>query len=172
MDADFLLIKKMKIGDEQAVDTFIHKYYPTILKYCHLHINDYGHAEDMTQETFERFFRTLNQYKHYGKAVNYLYVIAANRCRDYYRKKSEIAVERLPEQPDWGMERIEGWLDVQSALDSLPHELREVAVLFFFQGVKQKEIAQILEIGLPLVKYRCRKTKELLVKYLEKEKRL
>ncbi|WP_303864947.1 RNA polymerase sigma factor [Alkalibaculum bacchi] len=172
MDADFLLVKKMKIGDEQAVDIFIHKYYPQILKYCRLHIHDYNHAEDMTQETFERFFRTLNQYQHYGKAANYLYVIAANRCRDYYRKKSEIAVERLPEQLDWGMEDIEEWLDVQSALDSLPHELREVAVLFFFQGVKQKEIARILGIGLPLIKYRCRKAKEKLVKYLEKEKRL
>jgi len=51
----------------------------------------------MTQETFTRFFRTFRQYKHYGKAVNYLYVIAANACRDYHRKQKELLLEDLPE---------------------------------------------------------------------------
>ena len=84
MDSDFLLICRMKNGDEQAIDTFVRKYYPSILRYCHLHIHDPVYAEDATQETFARFFQTLPQYRHYGKAMNYLYVIAANLCRDYY----------------------------------------------------------------------------------------
>lgn len=76
------------------------KYYPAILRYCRLHIDDYGYAEDMAQETFARFFRTLRQYRHYGKAANYLYAIAANACRDYYRqsKNRELPTEQLPDQ--------------------------------------------------------------------------
>lgn len=66
MDADFLLICRMKNGDDQAIDAFVRKYYPPILRYCHLHIKDHGYAEDMTQEVFAKFFRTLNQYQHYG----------------------------------------------------------------------------------------------------------
>lgn len=89
MDSDFLLIQKMKNGDEQALESFVRKYYPMILQYCRLHIHDFGHAEDITQDTFERFFRTFEEYRHYGKAANYLYVIAANACKDYYKKKSE-----------------------------------------------------------------------------------
>ena len=73
MDEDFLLVQKMRMGDENAFDRFVTKYYPAIMKYCQIHIGDYGYAEDMTQETFTRFFRTFRQYKHYGKAVNYLY---------------------------------------------------------------------------------------------------
>lgn len=168
MDSDFLLIQKMKSGDEQAVDTFVRKYYPTIYKYCRLHIKDLGYAEDMTQETFERFFRTLDRYKHYGKAVNYLYVIAANSCRDHYRKRKEIAMDKLPYEAYRDMEGLEAWMDIHAGLDSLPHDIREVAVLFFFQEIKQKEIAAILGIGLPLVKYRVRKAKELLSVYLRK----
>lgn len=142
MDRDFLLVQKMRMGDEKAIEIFVEKYYPRILSYCQVHIGDHGYAEDMTQETFERFFRSLKQYRHYGKAANYLYVIAANTCHDYHRKHKEIATETMPEQ------------------------VREVAVLYFLQEQKQKDIAVMLGIGLPLVKYRIRRARELLAGYL------
>ena len=82
MDADFLLLHRMRNGDDQAIEDFVQKYYPMILRYCHIHIRDASYAEDLTQETFARFFRTLSQYQHYGKAANYLYVIAGKLCRD------------------------------------------------------------------------------------------
>ena len=40
MDIDFLLIRKMKSGDEEAMDTFVRKYYPTVLRYCQYHIEN------------------------------------------------------------------------------------------------------------------------------------
>lgn len=170
MDSDFLLIQKMKMGDEQAIEFFVNKYYPKILKYCCLHIYDHGHAEDMVQETFEQFFRTFDQYKHYGKALNYLYVIASSKCKNYYAKKSEPAMmEEMPEQSDPRMEYLDGWIDIYTAVNSLPPELKEVAVLFFFQEIKQKEIAKILGIGLPLVKYRIKKARERLALCLGEE---
>ena len=169
MDSDFLLIHRMKNGDDTAIETFVRKYYPVILRYCHLHINDKSYEEDATQEVFARFFRTLNQYQHYGKAQNYLYVIAANICRDFYRKPDEVSIDELPEEPILEMEPLDLRFDVHSALEKLPPELREITILFFFQEVKQKEIARILGIGLPLVKYRIKRAKELLTIYLGKE---
>ena len=169
MDSDFLLIHRMKNGDDDAIETFVRKYYPVILRYCHLHINDKSYAEDATQEVFARFFRTLSAYQHYGKAQNYLYVIAANICRDFYRNPQEESIEELPEEPVCEMPPLDLRLDVHMALDNLPPELREVTILFFFQEVKQKEISKILGIGLPLVKYRIKCAKELLATYLGKE---
>ena len=169
MDSDFLLIHRMKNGDESAIDAFVRKYYPVILRYCHLHLSDKSYAEDATQEVFARFFRTLNQYQHYGKAQNYLYVIAANICRDFYRKPQEASIEELPEEPVCEIPPLDLRLDVHMALEKLPPELREVSILFFFQEVKQKEIAKILRISLPLVKYRIKRAKELLAGYLGKE---
>lgn len=174
MDPDFLLVQKMRMGDEKAIDAFVEKYYPRMLRYCQLHIDDAGYAEDLTQETFIRFFRTLAQYQHYGKAANYLYVIAANICRDYYRKnsarkKKEIPLEELPDSPAPQVEDPEQMMDVRQALEALPEEMREVAVLFFLQERKQKDIAKILGIGLPLVKYRIRKIREYFSTYFEKE---
>ena len=169
MDADFLLLHRMRHGDDQAIEDFVRKYYPMILQYCQLHIQDLGYAEDLTQETFARFFRTLNQYQHYGKAANYLYVIAGNLCRDHHKKPGEILMEELPEQPVYQTESLDLRLDVHRALEQLPPELREVTILYFFQELKQKEIARILGISLPLVKYRIRRAKELLEQLIGKE---
>lgn len=169
VDADFLLVQKMRMGNEKAFESFVTKYYPAILKYCQIHIRDYGYAEDMTQETFTRFFRTFNQYKHYGKAANYLYVIAANVCKDYQRETKELPMEELPERLDGSAVDVEEKIVITEALDSLPDELKEAAVMFFIQGRRQKDIARILGIGLSLVKYRIRRAKELLSAYFREE---
>jgi RNA polymerase sigma-70 factor (ECF subfamily) len=169
MDSDFLLLHRMRHGDDQAIEDFVRKYYPMILRYCQLHIQDLGYAEDLTQETFARFFRTLNQYQHYGKAANYLYVIAGNLCRDYHKKLDELPMEELPEQQVYQMEALDLRMDVHRALEQLPPELLEVTILYFFQELKQKEIARILGVGLPLVKYRIRRAKELLAQMIGKE---
>ncbi len=169
VDLDFLLVQKMRMGDEEAFEDFIKKYYPQILKYCRTHVNDHGYAEDLTQETFARFFRTLKQYRHYGKAVNYLYVIAANVCRDHYRREQEIPVGELPDRPDSCTELLDEQIAVRNALARLPGELKEITVLFFLQGCKQRDIARIQGISLPLVKYRIRRAKKLLSAYFREE---
>lgn len=170
MDVDFLLVQRMRLGDERALEFFVKKYYPPILKYCRAHITDCGYAEDMAQETFARFFHTLPDYHHYGKAANYLYVIAANVCRDFHRKNREIPMEELPEEADAEGDRLDIRLDIQAALRNLPGEIREVAVLYFVQEIKQKDIARILDIGLPLVKYRVARARRELTEYLRKER--
>ena len=172
-DPDFLLIQKMRMGDETAVGSFVTKYYPKILKYCQLHIDDHGYAQDMTQETFAKFFRSLKQYQHYGKAANYLYVIASNVCTDYYRKKkvitNEVLTDEIPDTPDAAAEDPDLRLTVQAALERLPKELQETAILYFIQERKQKDIARILGINLSLVKYRIKRARELLSRYLGEE---
>ena len=51
IDPDFLLIQKMRMGDDKAIETFVRKYYPSILKYCQTHVSDHSYAEDLTQDT-------------------------------------------------------------------------------------------------------------------------
>lgn len=167
MDPDVLLIRRMKAGEDAAIEEFVKKYYPKILRYCRLKVGN--GAEDVTQETFEKFFRTFHRYRAYGKAANYLYVIAANACRDYYRAKRELSLEEAPERVENPIPRAEQALDIERAVMRLPPELRETAILYFFQQRKQREIAEILGIGLPLVKYRVRRARELLSDELRKE---
>lgn len=116
------------------------------------------------------FFKSLNRYEHYGKARNYLYTIAGNLCKNSYKQKLELALEDLDQVTDSIENDIDKKLDMNSSLMKLPLELREVIVLYYFQDFKLKEIAVILEIGLPLVKYRLAKAKEKLkVIFLEED---
>ena len=78
--------------------------------------------------------------------------------------------DQLPDIEDENPKNIEIRIDIERALEQLPEEIKEIVILFFFQGLKQKEIADVLNIKLALVKYRVSKTKELLAKQLEVEK--
>ena len=155
MNTDFLLIGKAKNGSGQAGEQFIH---------------DGGLAEDMTQETFTRFFESLQTYTDYGKIRNYLYRIAGNIIKNYYKKKKEIPMEKIPEMRGNDMMDAEVRMDIEQAVDHLPEELKEITILFFFQELKQKDIAKLLNINLSLVKYRIGRAKKLLSEYLEVRK--
>lgn len=164
MDSDFILIWKMKQGREDAMELFVRKYYDEIFRYCTCHCQDTQYGEDLTQEVFIRFFARLSSYEYRGKTKNYLYTIAGNLCRDFYRKRREIPVERqlFEQQKEEGkeLEQAAERVDMEHALAQLPEELREVLILYYFQDLKLREIAEVLQIGLPLVKYRIKKAKK------------
>lgn len=174
MYSDFLLIRKMKQGDDDALDLFVRKYYQEILSYCHYHCPDQMYAEDLTQETFVRFFTKLSDYHYKGKTLNYLYTIAGNLCKDYLKKMKEIPLEEKELAEEKGleetqMENILNKILTEQALKQLPDELSEVLTLYYFQGLKLTEISDTLQIGLPLVKYRLRQAKKQMEELLGKE---
>lgn len=163
--SDFLLIRKMKQGDDNALDLFVRKYYQEILNYCHYHCSDKTYAEDLTQETFVRFFTKLSDYHYRGKTLNYLYTIASNLCRDYSKKIKEIPMEENELIKEKGLEeyQTESILNkilIEQTIEQLPDELREILALYYFQELKLTEISKTLQIGLPLVKYRLRQAKK------------
>ena len=174
MDTDFLLIRKMKQGKDDACDLFVQKYYPDILTYCSHHCPDKGYAEDLAQETFLRFFANLSSYHYKGKTKNYLYTIASNLCKDYLKKRKDIPVDEArsndeagPDEPQ--MAEVINRLTLEWTLRQLPDELLEVIIFYYFQELKLREIAGILHISLPLAKYRLRQAKIQLEKLLGKE---
>lgn len=174
MYSDFLIIRKMKQGDDTAFDLFVHKYYQEILIYCHYHCFDKAYAEDLTQETFVRFFTKLSDYHYRGKTLNYLYTIAGNLCKDYLKKIKEIPMEETEfidkeNQEEQQMENVLNRIFMQQALEQLPDESCEVLMLYYFQELKLKEISEILQIGLPLVKYRLKQARKQLEELLRKE---
>ena len=164
----------MKQGEETAFDLFVHKYYKEILNYCSYHCSDKEYAEDITQETFVRFFTNLSKYRYKGKTKNYLYTIAGNLCKDYFKKIKEMPVKEseLSSKIKFAkcpMEGILNKLTVEWALKQISNELREVVILYYFQELKITEIADVLQISVPLVKYRLKQAKKQLETLLRRE---
>lgn len=174
MNADYLLIRSTKSGDTKAAETIIRKYYANVFDYCKYHSADIHTAEDITQEVFLTFIKEIHRYRHQGKLLNFLYTIARNKCIDEKKKmrnmdvSTECVIKELEAEPV-GAESETDYLMVQEAVEKLSDEVREVVVLYYYLGMKQKEIAEICGIGLSLVKYRLKQGKELIRKYMEGE---
>ena len=73
----------------------IEQQYDKLLRYCYMKLRDRALAEDLTQETFIKFFESKD-YHSIGKEMAYLYTIARNLCIDYFRKHKDELIEDLP----------------------------------------------------------------------------
>ena len=80
---------------------------------------------------------------------------------------AQMALSQLVNAVEAG--RLNDKLLIEAALAKLPVELREVIILHYFQELSMRETAGILRIGIPLVKYRIKKAKELLREFLGEE---
>lgn len=81
----------------------IEEQYVKIYRYCYFRVKNQHLAEDITQETFLRFFES-STYKDTGRPLAYLYTIARNLCIEEFRKapmeelKEELAQEGFEEK--------------------------------------------------------------------------
>ena len=116
----------------------------------------------MCQETFLRILKKCHRFKSGSRFSTWMYQIALNLCRDQARRRRRWGLliaegrdfdeqsKRLPEDstddadPVAHVERRQTRSAVQRALGQIPREQREVLVLKEFEGLKFREIAEIL----------------------------
>ncbi|PPK70137.1 RNA polymerase sigma-70 factor (ECF subfamily) [Actinokineospora auranticolor] len=138
-------------------------------------------AEDITQETFIRVFRSLASYKP-GTFEGWLHRITTNLFLDMVRRRSRLRMEGLPEDTD----RIEGDEpspeevyeethldpDLQASLDELPPEFRAAVVLCDVEGLSYEEIGATLGVKLGTVRSRIHRGRQALRASLERRRAL
>lgn len=170
---DEKLIRRIKSGDAGALDLLIEKYYNDIYSYCYRRLGQACNAQDITQEVFLHFCRNFDSYTHKGKCRNYLYVIAHNTCINAMKKKIPIPQEEVAQECASGDEATIDCFEtgdmIKTALNQLPEEQKEVILLRFYHDLKLKEIAQIMDAGLSVTKYRLSQGLKTLEKLLSKE---
>lgn len=170
---DEKLIQMIKSGDMEALDALIQKYYNDIYTYCYRRLSNKHDAEDLTQEVFLHFCRNFDSYAQKGKCKNYLYVIAHNLCINAMQKKKPVSLEDVEKESPSNnysvADQIEETNSVKTALNELPDEQKEVILLRFYHDFKLKDIAQIMNSGLSVTKYRLGQGLKTLSKLLSKE---
>ena len=130
----------------------IDKQYDKLLRYCTMKLRDRALAEDITQETFIRFFESAT-YRSRGKEMAYLYTIAANLCTDYYRKQRETLWDDMPPQAQGtfsaedSAHAVLDRLSIEAALDRLNAEEREAVMLRYSCDLTVTEIGQTLHLS-------------------------
>ncbi|MEE3848760.1 RNA polymerase sigma factor SigE [Gordonia sp. LSe1-13] len=126
-------------------------------------------AEDLTQETFIRVFRSLKNYKP-GTFEGWLHRITTNLFLDMVRRRSKIRMEALPDEydrvpadtPDPQQIFHDANLDpdLQDALDALPPEFRAAVVLCDIEGLSYEEISATLGVKLGTVRSRIHRGRQ------------
>ena len=110
----------------------------------------------MLQETFVKVYFRAASFKPGYTVRTWIYSIAANLCRDHYRRKQTLLERSLTTLEDWSLlpgkelspsqtvEQSEFANHVQKAIDSLSPELKLAFVLSVFDGMSHKECGKVL----------------------------
>ena len=132
-------------------------------------------AEDLTQETFIRVFRSVQNYQP-GTFEGWLHRITTNLFLDMVRRRNRIRMEALPEDydrvpadepnPEQIFHDSRLGPDLQAALDSLPPEFRAAVVLCDIEGLSYEEIGATLGVKLGTVRSRIHRGRQALRDYL------
>jgi len=162
-DEDLML--RFKDGDQNAFNVLARRWEKPLLNLCYRFLQDIEKAKDVRQEVFLRVYKAAKRYKPSAKFSTWVYRIATNRCLDELRnekRRNEIALETpyqdkagrmwLLEEtladkstlPDKIAERNEIAQIVRQAIAQLPDQQRAVVIMRHYEGLKFKEIAEIM----------------------------
>ena len=95
--------------------------YDKIYRYCYEKLRRRESAEDVTQETFLRFYRS---YAGRERTLQLLYTIARNLCADEWRRRQELPLEDAEEVPQEDA-FCDGSADLRAALEKLTPASRD-----------------------------------------------
>lgn len=136
-------------------------YSDAIFRFCLVKTSNKELSEDLTQETFMRYYQALSDGKTMSNERSFLYTIANNLIIDWYRKKKATSLDALEES---GFEAHDAKADdpesaaaiaeILAAVEELDEKDREVVVLRFIEGLDPKDIAQILNESANVVSVR------------------
>jgi RNA polymerase sigma-70 factor, ECF subfamily len=156
--------REQTTGGTQAYIQAVGQHYEAIYAFLYRMAQDASLAEDLTQETFAAAWRSLDRFEGRASMTTWLHKIALNLYRDYRRRDHLRSVsmedEDSPVSPDFAQELIErlGTEElqqrVQEAVARLPEIHRETLVLHCYQGLKYREIAELLELPMGTVQHR------------------
>ncbi|MEZ3516832.1 MAG: RNA polymerase sigma factor [Lachnospiraceae bacterium] len=172
------LVEQIKLGNDNAAEELIKRYYSSILRYCTWHCSSLEKAEDLTQETFLKLFMNIPQYDT-GKRGSpqksfrlYLYTIAKHLCIDENRKMKVYSLENEESIVSERNEilQIENREDIKRLMSVLSSEQREAIILRFGEQLRFKEIANIMGCNMRTAQSRVRKALKIMRKRQDYER--
>lgn len=192
-------IHAIQKGNKQYLQDIVEMYYDDIFRFCAFQSGSREDAYDLTQETFLRFIRYVEGYRH-RNLKGYLLTIAMNLCRDYMTERSrrwdrEISFDRgmiSGDEPEsdslWEIHQpLEAFSEKRQAspetrlveadvhdrlmemMSRLPQMQRETLLLHYLYDMKYREIAKLTGVSVSTVKSRVKQGTEKLRGLMDKE---
>lgn len=125
--------------------TDLEEQYDKIYRYCYFKVHQREAAEDITQETFLRFYQ---RFGHYGSdfTLQYMYRVAHNLCVDKYRKGEE---EELTEElvREGHEEQVINRVMLDEALAGLSEDEKELLLLRYVNEVPLGTLCKLYSVS-------------------------
>lgn len=159
------IIDKAKGGDRNAFILIYNTYRQKVYSTAYFILKDYQHAEDVVQETFLQVHLKIHKLKFSEAFETWLYKITVNNCFSLLRKLKKNDVIELDENlnksdytslsdPDNLIIQKEIETKVMEFVYSLPDKHRIALTLFYFNNLKIKDIADIMDCSEGTIKSR------------------
>lgn len=149
------LVERARRGDEEAFRLIFERYGRPVISFIYDMVGERGLAEELTQETFVRAYRSLNAFRDEARISTWLFGIAKNVAREALRARhkenskvgiTDQIVINLPDgQPAPDCQLLDKELNgvIREALKTLDEDKRLVFTLKVFQQRSYEEIAEI-----------------------------
>ena len=156
------LVSQAKDGNRKAFNQLIDEFHQDIFRMVFYRIRSRSDAEDITQDVFLKAFKNIAQLKTIAHFKAWLYRIAINRVRDFYRKKRIRSLvglfsenetmgaddfsetEKYNSDPLHETMRKEFWHQFEIAMHRLSKMEKEVFTLRFLDQLGIKDISETL----------------------------
>jgi RNA polymerase sigma factor (sigma-70 family) len=188
MHSDSLIVRA-RTGDQAAQGKLVQLWYKRIYNYGFKFFLDHDLAMEISQKTFISMCKNLQALQDTARFKAWLYKIAVNYCREEARKKKvkrsisfdEVWSSEAEDSPLWEssgqrhdnpdrqLQHLELSGILQQALLELNEEQREIVIMKEYEGLKFREIAEVLNISENTVKSRMYYGLDGLKKILEKK---
>lgn len=147
------------LDDPRAFQLLYEHYFKRIYGYVASRINNQHDVEDIVSEVFLRVIRNLAQLRsQYPTSFTaWVFAVARNTVIDHYRRKEQsgtiIPFDSCPPtatlelDPDMSLIECEDAAHLRDLITTLPERKREVVMLKYYGGLRNQEIAAVLQIG-------------------------
>jgi RNA polymerase sigma-70 factor (ECF subfamily) len=164
MNSSADLIAAARQGDHEAFRLIFERYSRPVISFIFDMVSDRGLAEELTQETFVRAYRTLANMRAETKLSTWLFGIARNVALESLRasqrasRQVDLDDQTVLDLTDTNFAPVENFLNkelnavIQRALQALDENRRLVFTLKVFQQRSYEEIAEITGCSIPKLK--------------------
>ena len=176
---DAKLIQRVLDGDDTAFSALVKKHQKPVHALAWRKTGDFHVAEEITQDTFLKAYQNLSTLKEPQKFAGWLYVIAANYCK-MWRRKKRLSTQSLEDTDSAELEKatysgyviaenerttVEAQREVvKKLLAKLQESDRIVITLYYLGEMTYEEISEFLGVSVSTIKSRLYRARQRLKK--------
>ncbi len=161
-------------GDDEAFAALLHRHLPAVYAFAYRYVGNSDDANDVAQETFLKAWKHMKSFDPKRSFKTWILTITKNTSLDFLKKKRPVLFSKIeegegdldaflaphvesPAMPDELFLRKQTKSDVASVLGRLAEGYRTVLTLRYEQGLKFREIAEVLGEPIDTVKSKHRR---------------